>query len=98
MISTSTHRRGDLPKRMYRPPFRSVLSMDVEYKGAMPNLKISGRNTIQATGCQNMEVLSQILGYLVQTSLGGPKNPGGCQRRTKIVGSTQPPPEASPPS
>lgn len=50
MMSTSTHRKGDLLKRMRNNPFRSVLSMDVEYKGCMPNLKISNRNTIQATG------------------------------------------------
>ena len=49
MMSTSTHRKGDLLKRMRNNPFRSVLSMDVEYKGCMPNLKISNRNTIQAT-------------------------------------------------
>jgi hypothetical protein len=57
MLSTSTHRRGNLEKRMQSVPFRSVLSVDIEYRGAMPNLKISNRNTIQATGCQNMEVL-----------------------------------------
>lgn len=80
MVSTSTHRRGNLDKRMQSTPFRSVLSLDVEYKGSMPNLKISNRNTIrpggqpvvvprwvQATGCQNMEVLSDILHYLVTT-------------------------------
>lgn len=34
--------RGNLPKRMKRrQTFRSVLSMDVEYQGNMPNLKIS---------------------------------------------------------
>jgi hypothetical protein len=49
MMSTSTHRKGDLLKRLRNNPFRSVLSMDVEYKGYMPNLKISNRNTIQAT-------------------------------------------------
>ena len=49
MLSTSTHRRGDLLKRMRNNPFRSVLSMDVEFNGCMPNLKISNRNTIQAT-------------------------------------------------
>ena len=49
MLSTSTHRKGDLLKRLRNNPFRSVLSMDVEYKGYMPNLKISNRNTIQAT-------------------------------------------------
>lgn len=74
-VSTSTHRRGVIPKRMFSVPFRSVLSMDVEYRGAMPNLKISNRNTIQATGCQNMEVLSEILHYLVTKYRGRGFNP-----------------------
>ena len=94
MMSTSNERRGYLPKRMHRKPFRSVLSrppirsdrsglgwtplppsravsgalvlsMDIEYMACMPNLKISNRNTIQATGCQDMEVLSGILHFLV---------------------------------
>jgi hypothetical protein len=60
---------------MFSVPFRSVLSMDVEYRGAMPNLKISTRNTIQATGCQNMEVLSEILYYLFTTYRGRGFNP-----------------------
>ena len=30
----------------------------------MPNLKISRRNTIQATGCQSLEALSVILYHL----------------------------------
>ena len=67
MISISTHRRGTLDKRMQSSPFRSVLSLDIEYKGAMPNLKISNRNTIQATGCQDMQILGEILGFLVHT-------------------------------
>jgi hypothetical protein len=86
MLSTSTHRRGDLLKRMRNNPFRSVLSMDVEFNGCMPNLKISNRNTIQATetdpihfflvvfhelcsskGCQDMQTMSDILGFLVNT-------------------------------
>ena len=31
-INTSTQRRGSLPKRMHSASFRSVLSMDVEYR------------------------------------------------------------------
>ena len=50
MVSTSTQRRGRLKKRLRRNPFRSVLSVDVQYKTFMPNLKISDRNTVQATG------------------------------------------------
>ena len=65
MITTATHRRGTLPKRMRRSQaFRSVLSMDVEWRGYMPNLKISGRNTIQVTGAQDLEVLGDILRFL----------------------------------
>jgi hypothetical protein len=59
MMSTSTHRKGDLLKRMRNNPFRSVLSMDVEYKGCMPNLKISNRNTIQATGLMQFDFFFQ---------------------------------------
>jgi hypothetical protein len=33
----------------------------------MPNFKISGRNTIQATGCQNMAIIGEILQWLVAT-------------------------------
>ena len=65
MISISTHRQGTLDKRMQSTPFRSVLSLDIEYRGAMPNLKISNRNTIQATGCQDMQLLGEILAFLV---------------------------------
>lgn len=50
MISTSTHRRGNLDKRLQSVPFRSVLSLDIEYRNSMPNLKISNRNTIQTGG------------------------------------------------
>ena len=39
MMSTSTDRRGGVPKRLRRKPFRSVLSMDIEYLGCMPNLR-----------------------------------------------------------
>jgi hypothetical protein len=50
MMSTAEMRRGNLPKRMKsQQTFRSVLSMDIEYRGSRPNLKISGRNTIQMT-------------------------------------------------
>jgi len=41
MISTSNTRRGSLKKRLRRTPFRSVLSIDVQYNQFMPNLKIS---------------------------------------------------------
>lgn len=51
MICTSTHQRGNLPKRLFGVPFRSVLSMDIECGGGMPNLKISDRNTIQPGVC-----------------------------------------------
>ena len=40
--------------------------MDVEYNGYMPNLKISGRNTLQVTGAQDLHILGDILQYLVQ--------------------------------
>jgi hypothetical protein len=50
MMSTAELRRGNLAKRMKsQQTFRSVLSMDIEYRGSQPNLKISGRNTIQMT-------------------------------------------------
>lgn len=61
MISMSTKRRGNLPKRLLSAPFRSVLSLtqrcgcfrpplvlDVEYAGAMPNLKLSILFVVQA--------------------------------------------------
>lgn len=86
MLSTSTHRRGNLDKRMQSAPFRSVLSMDIEYRGAMPNLKISNRNTIQATGCQNMEVLSEILAFLVTTYRGRGFHPAPGSRPVAFVG------------
>ena len=40
--------------------------MDVEYNGFMPNLKISGRNTLQVTGAQDIQTLGDILRYLVE--------------------------------
>lgn len=49
MASTCNARRGHLEKRMSTVPFRSVLSLDIEYKGGMPNFKISNRGTVQAT-------------------------------------------------
>lgn len=56
MAICADKRRGNLAKRLRRAhSFRSVLSLDVEYGGYMPNLKISRRNTIQATGCQSLE-------------------------------------------
>lgn len=68
MLTTATKRRGWLSKRMRsQQSFRSVLSMDVEYNGFMPNLKISGRNTLQVTGAQDLQALGQILRYLVTT-------------------------------
>ena len=36
----------------------------------MPNFKISARNTIQATGCQNMAIIGEILHWLVTTYCG----------------------------
>ena len=65
MMTTATERRGCLKKRLRRSQtFRSVLSMDVEWRGYMPNLKISGRNTLQVTGAQNLEVLGDILRHM----------------------------------
>ena len=67
MMTNATKRRGCLPKRMRSTQsFRSVLSMDVEYNGFMPNLKISGRNTLQVTGAQDLRTLGDILQFLVQ--------------------------------
>jgi hypothetical protein len=66
MMTTATKRRGMLAKRLRATQtFRSVLSMDVEHRGYMPNLKISSRNTLQVTGAQDLEVLGDILHYLV---------------------------------
>ena len=66
MLTTATKRRGRLNKRMRSmQSFRSVLSMDVEYNGYMPNLKVSARNTVQVTGAQNMDALGAILHHLL---------------------------------
>jgi hypothetical protein len=66
MMTSATKRRGMLRKRLRRAQtFRSVLSMDVEYNGYMPNLKISARNTIQVTGAQDMQILGDIFRHLV---------------------------------
>ena len=66
MMTTATERRGTLAKRLRAAQtFRSVLSVDVEHQGYMPNLKISARNTVQVTGAQDMQVLGDILHYLV---------------------------------
>ena len=71
MLTTATERRGCLPKRMRSfQTFRSVLSMDIEHRGYMPNLKISARNTLQVTGAQDMEVLGDILHFLCTTYAG----------------------------
>ena len=68
MLTTATKRRGRLSKRLRsHQSFRSVLSMDVQYKGFMPNLKISARNTLQVTGAQDLQALGHILKYLVTT-------------------------------
>lgn len=68
MMGTAAMRRGHLEKRMKRPQtFRSVLSMDIAYRGSMPNLKVSNRNTIQLTGCQDLAALGDILHHLVTT-------------------------------
>jgi hypothetical protein len=67
MMTNATKRRGYLLKRMRcTQSFRSVLSMDVEYNGFMPNLKISGRNTLQVTGAQDIPTLGDILKHLIQ--------------------------------
>lgn len=73
MATTATKRRGNLAKRMRcGKSFRSVLSLDVECGGHMPNLKISRRNTIQATGVQDLRALGAILQHLVaQYGTGG---------------------------
>jgi hypothetical protein len=66
MMTTATKRRGSLAKRMRnQQTFRSVLSLDVEHRGYMPNLKISARNTMQITGAQNLAVVGDILSYLL---------------------------------
>lgn len=68
MMGTAAMRRGHLAKRMKRhQTFRSVLSMDIAYRGSMPNLKVSNRNTIQLTGCQDLAALGDILRHLVTT-------------------------------
>lgn len=68
MLTTATKRRGRLSKRLRsQQSFRSVLSMDVEYNGFMPNLKISARNTLQVTGAQDLQALGHIFRYLVTT-------------------------------
>lgn len=53
--------RGTLAKRMNTSSFKSVLSMDVQVANAMPNVKISGRNTIQITGCCTFALLRRLL-------------------------------------
>ena len=59
-------RRGVLAKRLKnQQTFRSVLSLDIEHRGFMPNLKISARNTLQVTGAQNLNVLGDILHHLI---------------------------------
>ena len=71
MLTTATKRRGRLLKRMRSSQsFRSVLSMDIEYDGYMPNLKISARNTVQITGAQDMNAIGAILHHLVHTYSG----------------------------
>ena len=71
MMGTASMRRGNLAKRMKRKQtFRSVLSMDIAYRGSMPNLKVSNRNTIQMTGCQDLAALGDILRHLVTTYAG----------------------------
>lgn len=56
--------RGRVHKRARSRPFKSVLSVDVQYGIRMPNLKISKQNTIQITGCCNMALLGAILSHL----------------------------------
>lgn len=72
-VSTPEQRRGERRKRKTgtkTSPFRSVVSVDVEYQNATPNFKLSKRNTIQATGCQNMCAIGKILEHLVVTYMG----------------------------
>lgn len=70
MISNAEGHRGTLKKRQECAPFRSVVSLDVQLGKCMPNLKISRRNTVQATGCQDMESFGRILHYLSVTYMG----------------------------
>lgn len=97
-MTTATKRRGTLAKRMRSTQtFRSVLSMDVEHRGYMPNLKISARNTLQVTGAQDLppclshrqrsaEVLGDILHYLVMQYRGRGFNVLGAIDRPGFVG------------
>ena len=66
MLTSCEAQHGNLQKRIGRTPFRSVLSLDVQWMDLMPNLKISRRNTIQATGCQNFTAFGKILHFLVE--------------------------------
>lgn len=65
MLRTATQRRGYLAKRTRRRPFRSVLSVDVEHDGGMPNLKLSDRGTVQVTGVRRLAQLGDILTHLL---------------------------------
>lgn len=86
-------RRGRLVKRLRsHQSFRSVLSMDVELDGFMPNLKISARNTLQVTGAQDLRVL---IGWLPHTlwqlsGCGSDSGPSGARAPTKFMSVSDP--------
>lgn len=66
MVKNSQFMRGSVPKRSRSRPFKSVLSVDVQYGSRMPNLKISKQHTIQITGCCSMHLLGAILNHLTE--------------------------------
>ena len=70
MVKCSKQMRGAVKKRIHSKPFKSVLSVDIQFGMRMPNLKISKQNTIQVTGCCQMSLLSAILSHLTTTYRG----------------------------
>lgn len=65
MMCKNGHYKGTVAKRMNVAPFKSVLSMDIQYADMMPNIKISARNTIQITGCCSFGLLRHMLLFFV---------------------------------
>jgi hypothetical protein len=64
-ISYNGAKRGHLRKRNCAKPFKSVLSLDVQFQSKMPNVKVSRKNTIQVTGCCSLSMLMEMLHSLV---------------------------------
>ena len=65
MMSYNGEKKGFLRKRQHSKPFKSVLSLDVQFKNKMPNVKVSRKNTLQVTGVCSIQLLMELLASFV---------------------------------